>query len=383
MAFRFSKLFAENWRNFTRLDIALTPRAFFVGPNASGKSNLLDIFRFLHDIATPVGGGLQEAVGRRGGIKYLRCLAARQEPAITLRASLENESLGDEWTYELTLTADKKKMPCVQAERVTHRGQTILERPGETDRSDPHQLTQTHLEQINANKPFRAIADFFAGVRYLHIVPQIVREPDRAKGKEEDPYGGDFLKRIAKTPHKSRGARLRRIAEALQTALPQLQRLELRKDMEGKPHLYGKYEHWRTHGAWQTEEQFSDGTLRLLGLLWALLEGVGPLLLEEPELSLHPGVIRHLPQMFARIQNRTGRQILVSTHSPDLLNDPGIGLDEVLLLIPRGEGSVVKPVASIKDVHPLLRAGHTMAEAVMPCTEPGDAVQLTLFEGVE
>jgi superfamily II DNA or RNA helicase len=65
----------------------------------------------------------------------------------------------------------------------------------------------------------------------------------------------------------------------------------------------------------------SDGTLRLIGLLWAMLEGTGPLLLEEPELSLHPEVVRLIPQMFARMQRRSGQQVVVSTHSTDLLRD--------------------------------------------------------------
>ena len=92
-------------------------------------------------------------------------------------------------------------------------------------------------------------------------------------------------------------------------------------------------------GRWQTEDQFSDGTLRLLGLLWAILEGGGPLLLEEPELSLHPEVVRFLPQMFARMQRRSGRQMIVSTlDSVELLRDEGIGLDEVLLLTPSPKG---------------------------------------------
>ena len=117
--------------------------------------------------------------------------------------------------------------------------------------------------------------------------------------------------------------------DALRVAVSQLTDVELWRDERGTPHLRGKYEHWRPQGAWQTEEQFSDGTLRLMGLLWVALEGGGPLLLEEPELSLHPEIVRFLPQMFARMQRRTGRQIILSTHSPDLLRDDGIGLDEV------------------------------------------------------
>jgi len=149
--------------------------------------------------------------------------------------------------------------------------------------------------------------------------------------------------------------------------------------VRGRPHLRGKYEHWRPQGAWQSEDQFSDGTLRLLGLLWAALEGAGPLLLEEPELSLHPEVVRFLPQMFARIQRSSGRQILLSTHSTDLLRDQGIGLDEVLLLEPATEGTAVEAATNFKDIRRLLEGGVALGDAVMPRTRPRNAEQLMLF----
>ncbi len=147
----------------------------------------------------------------------------------------------------------------------------------------------------------------------------------------------------------------------------------------GTPHLRGKYAHWRPQGAWQAEDQFSDGTLRLMGLLWATLEGNGPLLLEEPELSLHPEVTRFIPQMFARIQRLSGRQILLSTHSTDLLQDEGIGLDEVLLLIPSSEGTEVRPAKGIREIERLLRSGMSLADIVIPHTRPENAEQLALF----
>jgi predicted ATPase len=178
---------------------------------------------------------------------------------------------------------------------------------------------------------------------------------------------------------RTRNARLRRIRDTLKVAVPQLKELELSRDVKGTPHLRGKYEHWRYQGAWQTEGEFSDGTLRLMGLLWVVLDGRGPLLLEEPELSLHSDVVRYIPQMFARIQQRTGRQILVSTHSPDLLWDEGIGLDEVLLLLPKSEGTSVRPASKFDQIVALLQGGASLAEAVVPTTRPEMAEQLTLF----
>jgi predicted ATPase len=375
---RFTRLRLENWRNFTKIEVKLQRRVFLVGPNASGKSNLLDSLRFLHDVAT-VGGGLQEAVRKRGGVSLVRSLAARQNPDVVIDVDVGTNGAAPKWRYELRFTRGPKKRPLLKSEVVYREGELLLNRPDEFDLSDPERRTQTALEQVNLNRDFREVSEFFGRLRYLHIVPQLVREPDRSVGKINDPFGGDFLEQVARTPKKTREARLKRIQEALKVAVPQLVDLKLEQDERGLWHLYGRYEHWRPHGAWQSEGQFSDGTLRLLGVLWAVQDGSGPLLLEEPELSLHPEVVRFLPQMFARIQRRTGRQIVLSTHSPDLLSDSGIGLDEVLLLRPRREGTVVEPATKHREIPSLLRNGSSIADAVLPKTRPEQASQLALF----
>ena len=113
-----------------------------------------------------------------------------------------------------------------------------------------------------------------------------------------------------------------------------------------------------------------------MGLLWAAMDKGGPLLLEEPELSLHPEVVRVLPQMLARVQRRSGRQVFVSTHSPDLLRDEGIGLDEAMLLVPGAEGTEVVPAGSNLEVRKLLEGGLSLAEIAIPRTRPRNAAQL-------
>jgi len=375
---RFRALQLSNWKNFAAVDVKIPDRIFLVGPNASGKSNFLDALRFLRDLASS-GGGLQEAVVRRGGVSAVRCLAARRYPDVEIHTELEQEPGAPRWKYELAFNQDKQRRAVVRRERVVVAGKEILLRPTPEDREDQARLTQTYLEQVNVNREFRALAALFTSIRYLHIVPQLVREPDRSVGRVNDPFGGDFLEQAARTQERTRKARLRRIQEALRVAVPQLREIELWRDERGTPHLRGKYEHWRPQGAWQTEEQFSDGTLRLMGLLWVAMEGGGPLLLEEPELSLHPEIVRFLPQMFARMQRRTGQQIFISTQSPELLRDEGIGLDEALLLIPGKEGTEVKPAGSLQDVRDLLEGGLSLADIVIPRTRPPDARQLALF----
>jgi predicted ATPase len=373
---RFTRLRLENWRNFLHVDVPLQKRVFLVGPNASGKSNLLDVFRFLRDIADDQGG-FQRAVQSRRGVSKLRSLHARRYPNVVIEASMEIESLA--WTYRLEFTQDNLRRPVIKKESVLKNGALILNRPGDQDVADAELLTQTHLEQINANKEYREIVDFFKKIRYLHIVPQLIRDPDRATGKQWDPFGSDFLEQLVRTPKKTLRSRLKRIVAALKVAVPNLMEMQLERDERGTPHLKGLYAHWRPDAGWQSEDQFSDGTLRLLGLLWVFLDGTAPLLLEEPELSLHYAVVRHIPGILARLSRRTGRQILLSSHSADLLSDPGIDGNEVLLLSPTTEDTVVTVAAHDLQIRQLLEGGLSIADAVLPRTSPPIITQLTLF----
>lgn len=377
---RFVHLRLENWRNFQVVDVALQQRVFVAGPNASGKSNLLDALGFLRQLASP-GGGLQNAVIERGGISKIRCLAARRYSDIVFRVKI-GEDIAD-WEYSLTLSQDNQRRPIVKAETVIKRNEIVLIRPDQNDKKDTERLTQTHLEQVSANARFREVTEFLGSIRYLHVVPQLIREPERHRTKSEkerDPYGSDFFEQIAKAPDKTRASRLDKIKGALTIALPQLQTLELERDEIGVPHLRGRFEHWRPKAGWQREDQFSDGTLRLIGLLWAVLDGNGPLLLEEPELSLHPKVVSFIPQMLWNITRRRRRQIMLTTHSPEMLSDRGIGADEVLLLHPSSEGTRVEVGNQNAKVLTLLKAGFSAAEATLPLVGPNSPERLANFE---
>jgi predicted ATPase len=378
---QFRHIILSNWRNFTSVDVSLALRMFLVGPNASGKSNLLDVFRFLRDIAKS-GGGFQKAVIDRGGVSSLRCLAARTYSNITVEVQVGFSSDVEDyphWKYRIEFNQDKQRKPILKREQIWKKGQQIIDRPDDEDKKDPARLTQTHLEQVNMNQEFRDLSRFFETVQYLHLVPHIIRDPERFMGRSGDPFGGDFLERLATTPEKIRNARLRRIQEALKVAVPQLNELHLDRDNRGAPHLKALYEHWRPQGAWQDEKSFSDGTLRFVGFLWSLLDGQGPLLLEEPELSLNTGIVRRLARVIYRLQKTKDRQVLVSTHSYELVSDKGIGAEEVLVLQPTKEGTRVFVGKDNLQIMKLLQEGASVAEAILPLTEPKDSQQLELF----
>jgi predicted ATPase len=375
-----SHIVLKNWRNFRHVEVDLGNRVFLVGPNASGKSNFLDVFRFLRDIAKR-GGGLQTAIADRGGLSKIRCLAARKHPDVEIHVWLsEYSSRTPLWKYEIGIKQESTGVhrPFVGYENVLHNGTLVLERPNQEDEADFLRRTQTHLEQISANQKFRPIARFFESVSYLHMVPQLLRHPEAFTGPgiAGDPFGRNFLETVARTPKNTRRSRLGKIEKALRIAVPYLKQLTDTKDEAGVPHLEAIYEHWRPKGARQREDQFSDGTLRLLGLLWALLEGDSLLLLEEPELSLNAGIVRRLPSLMYQLQNQKKRQIMLSTHSVDLLQDGGIGGEELLELVPAKEGTEVALASSKKDIRALLEGGLTVGEVVMPRATPKSVDQL-------
>ena len=117
----------------------------------------------------------------------------------------------------------------------------------------------------------------------------------------------------------------------------------------------------------------------MIGLLWALLDGDSLLLLEEPELSLNASIVSRMAPLIFQLQRLRRRQVIISTHSMDLLSDPGIDGREILLLEPSAEGTAITAVSQIADLSRLLGAGLTAGEVVLPRTRPS---QLDFFSSL-
>ena len=375
-----SKIDLFNWKNFHRCEVGVQERCFVVGANAAGKSNFIDALRFLRDVAKQ-GGGLQTAVRVRGGITKIRCLAAREQSNVKLAIELsESDSRELCWHYELNFKHTgggirENQVKIVSEKVFSGREQRyVLDRSAETLGEDEETLKYTYLEQPNANKDFRVIQQFLQNVEYLNVVPQMVRESASSSysGDKEDYYGRNFLKRLALLNDNTRRSYFRKINEFLKLAVPQLEELSFVKDEIGVPHLEARYVHWRTRGSKQQEMQFSDGTLRLIGFLFALIDSNGVLLLEEPEINLHPGIVAQFPEFIAKIQRvkKGGRQVFITTHSYDILSNEGIAPEEVLLLTNSPEGTEVEVLSNVEKAKNILAAGFSMADVVMPLTKP-------------
>lgn len=382
-----TRLKLKNWKNFQELDVSFRDISYVLGPNAAGKSNLLDALRFLRDVSKPKGGGLQAAIAERGGMSKLRCLHARRDPEVLIEVTLAESPDGpDAWRYLVAFKSEGKgaQRVLVSREEVWKEAESVpeLQRPSNDEMLDAALLTQTHLEQIQANVKFRELVDFFGSFTYLHLVPQLLKFSEQIGGRQvtDDPFGQGFLERLAKTPEKTRTARLAKINVALKLAVPQFEELRFVKDEMGHPHLEARYAHHRPNAGWQSEEQFSDGTLRLLGLLWVMLEGNSLLMLEEPEISLNDEIVKQIPLILNRLLRgrKTRRQVLVSTHSDALLSNPGISGRSIVLLEMTAQGTQGR--ALNEQELETMDVGLSVAEVALPKTRPVNASQLGLWE---
>jgi predicted ATPase len=367
---RLTHLQLQNWKNFARISVELGERVFVVGPNASGKSNLLDACRFLRDVAAPEGG-LQRAVADRGGVDIIRFLGGAADDEVTIYSAIEED--GQTWTYQLAFKSAQDGTPILTRERVGHNHTTLVNRPDDDDENDPRRLRQTSLEQVAANRSFRTVADFFASVSYLHLTPEFIRDRERVRTQAADPLGSDLLDRVVRTPRGDLKSKMWRINAVLRAALPEFDSIDVEAANGAAPHLWIRFKDWRPTARAQNERQLSDGTLRLFGFLWAVLDGDGTLLLEEPELSLHPGVVRHLA---AFLRAETSRQTIISTHSVDFLSDEGIAPEEVLLLVPTPKGTEVTLASDDAQIRALLEGGLSIADVVLPGTAPSRSIDM-------
>ena len=371
-----SRITLHNWKNFQSCSVAIAERCFIVGANATGKSNLLDVFRFLRDIVRK-GGGLQTAVETRGGLKKIRCLSARQRTDVEIEVTLrENADSPDKWRYTLSFKHTgggiRPNEVVVNHERVCliPEERYLLDRTSDSEGETENTLKYTHLEQAMANRHFLEVRNAFAEIEYLNIIPQLVRESTSNPIAREDNYGRSFLADLASLNEATRNKYLEKVNEILRCAVPQLDNLSFVKDHDGRYHLEAKYVHWRPQGGKQTEAQFSDGTLRLIGLLFSILTGKGITLLEEPEISLHPGVVAQLPEFIAKMQRYKNRQVIITTHSYDILSNEGIDEGEVIVLRGGAEGTKAEVIADIQEAKDVLDAGLSMADAVLPMSCP-------------
>ena len=336
----------RNYKGIAVCRLPLCSLMFLVGPNGAGKSNFLDGLRFISDA---LRDSLDHALRARGGIKEVRRRSGGHPNHFSLEVSFQMED-GASGKYGFQIGArpqggyevQEEGCEIVQGSDPTHVDSFRVERGTVTASSlavppaaSPDRL---YLVNISGFPGFRPLYEALSRMSFYSFNPDRIRDlqaPDAGDLLARD--GANLSSVLSKLARENADAK-KRIEEYLGKVVPGVSAVEARsvgpkETLEFRQSVAGAQYPWHFFAA-----NMSDGTLRTLGILVALFQssngGKGriPLVgVEEPELALHPaaaGVLRDS----LRDASRT-TQVLVTSHSPDLLDDDTILPDSILAVV--------------------------------------------------
>lgn len=350
--FRITRVWAKNFRSIRELDLELGPLTVLVGPNASGKSNVMDVLRFIRDCTVL---GIDRAVSERAGIEEIRRWSDGgrvPDVEVGIEACLKSLRLN----YSFTIASNRSGTYKIKRDSLKlHYGSTSkseewvisngkVVKPKNESASgafDSSQLLLSgtfpiavlldafglggdhqELTKSDTEDPFTLVKRISA-MRFYVLPPSEFQRPQLPGNPNMlDEYGRNFAS-VVKSLKATKSRDVEEIKAGINNIVPAIVDFQV-KSVGG--YLAVKLNHkmtdsnGRTSGSWFNMTQESNGTLRLFGILVALYQHPSPSFIgiEEPELTIHPGAMGVLSDVIQEASLRS--QIMVTTHSPDLLD---------------------------------------------------------------
>ena len=408
-----------NWRNFAHIEFDLSSRLFVVGPNSSGKTNLLAALRFLSDVAWL---GLAAASENWGGPeRYFR--SGTDSASFTVTVDVDTREV----TYELSLRkvtvvedfvggemrmrplkagipaalleADQPRI--LQPRVATKPTSFSFEELATMEIANPldeHQLEDEDVEPVldyvsdyvfvedekllidgedvtgtpvtvRALGSALSIRNMLSGIRYIHPNPKKMLE--RADRYDPD-HGTGFFQHAGRFSDQQLDAVVDRIRPIMAAVVPEIPNLSYQRMGLGTELVFYSDTPVRGASGVYSHEQFSEGTLRLLGLLFDLAtlpRDTSVVLIEEPETFLQASVVRSLPSLLAEVAMNRDIQMVISTHSPELIDSELVLPSQVLMLRSENDATTGELLSQSND--PRIKA---VVSARLPKSQGIDAV---------
>jgi predicted ATPase len=335
---------ASNFRSIESLDLQFDPLNVLVGQNGAGKSNIIDVLRFVRDC---INRSVDQALLDRGGMSAVRRLSPRSpgaDVAIELECTVGRIAV----EYGFSLGSDGRSEYLVREEHLRTRdtatgyrsldirlncGRWAEKESGTLMLQDSYSEFDLHLPKgwmlhsgMTKHADVVAIVDatrLFTEMSFYNISPESLRPPQQIVAESPFDEKGRNLAAVLRRLRKGNGPELNDIEGALARLVDGLRTYEI--------HNVGSYlitkllyefpnavsEDATRLGSDLAHE--SDGTLRILSILAALYQQPSrPLVvIEEPETNIHPGALGVIADLLKEASLRS--QILVTTHNPDLI----------------------------------------------------------------
>lgn len=330
-----TRLQVKNYRSLADIDIKFEPLTVLVGLNGSGKSNLVDVLRFVRDALTR---GLDSAILDRNGINSLRRWSSKGD--MTIRLFMKDAEWKGE--YGFTIGSKQRSEYQVKWEKIVIEQKPTYNLPSQKsiieikngdlvhiseDIKQGSEVVKSSLSEgslalfSSIFRPFLKMYIFLRNMGFYSIYPDVIRKPQLPAPPNPLDENGGNLASMLRDLKKSNGYELQGMIDALSKVVSGISEYSVQQ-VGG--YLVTKLHHLPASGKNRSPAfhlaQESDGTLRVLGLLTALYQVPHRSLLtiEEPELTIHPGALSVLCDVLQEASLRS--QILVTTHSPELIS---------------------------------------------------------------
>ncbi len=333
-----------NYKSIAECHVKLRPLTLLVGRNGAGKSNFLDALRFVVDALRT---SLDHALRDRGGIDDVRRRSTGHPRnfSIGLQVTLRGGRVASYW---FEVAARRGGAYAVKWERVAVRDQYgevidhyVREEGGllssSIDTMPP--VLEDRLFLVNAAglPAFREVYDQLIAMGFYNLNPKVMKELQQPDAGELLHADGANLASVVARLRKDEPAVLDRIQEYLSAIVPELTEVDRvalgpRETLQFWQKVKGSEHPWKFYAS-----SMSDGTLRALGALIAVAQlsdrkqPVRLVGIEEPETALHPAAAGALMDALREAASRT--QVLLTTHSPDLLDQIEIAQDGLLVVV--------------------------------------------------
>jgi predicted ATPase len=351
-----SRAVLKNYKSIAASDVQLGPLTFLVGPNGAGKSNFLDALRFVSD---SLRTSLEHALRERGGINEVRRRSGGHPNHFGMRIEFALPS-GEEGHYAFRIGARQAGGFEVQDEECRLRPSQLLSgghlfrvksgRVTEASEQGPAAIfDRLYLVSASGLPAFRPVYEALSRMGFYSLNPDRIRDL-------QSPDAGDLLARdgnnitsVLDQLEKHNSQRKQRIEEYLSKVVPGVRGVDVKvvgpkETLEFRQQVAGAKDPWRFLAA-----NMSDGTVRALGILVALFQGGNgsgaqvPLVgIEEPEIALHPAASALLRDVLKEASRFT--QVIVTSHSPDLLDDPAVDPDSILAVYAEAGSTHIAPM---------------------------------------
>lgn len=396
-----TRVVLKNYKSIAACDVSLRPLTFLVGPNGSGKSNFLDALRFVSDALRT---SLDHALRDRGGINEVRRRSSGHPTHFGIRLEFVLPSGG--WGhYAFRIGARRGGGFEVQTEECCLHGPDALTvtsfqvNNGKVTTSlkvaPAAAIDRLYLVNASGLPEFRPVYEAFSRMGFYNLNPVRIRDLQPPDSGELLARDGSNLASVLDQLGKRHTPVKERIEEYLARVVPGVHGVDAKvigpkETLEFRQQVGGAADPWRFLAA-----NMSDGTLRVLGILVALFQsgnGAAPSVplvgIEEPEVALHPAAAGVLLDSLLDASSRT--QVLVTSHSPDLLDDDKLDVDSILAVYADKGATQIAPIdqagrSALRDrlytAGELLRLNQLTPDPVV--IEQTSTKQLRLFDNGE